>query len=147
MNRLSRQERARVITCLVEGNSIRSTVRMTGVAKNTILKLLVDLGTACAEYQDQTLRNLPCRRIQCDEIWAFCWAKQKNVAPEHEGQFGYGDVWTWTAIDADTKRMPSWLVGQRTVEDATMFIADLAGRLASRVQLRWRLRTAGKEAA
>jgi len=124
-----------VVACLVEGNSIRSTVRMTGVAKNTILKLLVDVGAACADYQDRTLRGLPCRRLQCDEIWAFCWSKQKNVAPEHEGLFGYGDVWTWTAIDADTKLVPCWLVGERTVDDATMFVADLAGRLAHRVQL------------
>src|SRR5438128_2454117 len=115
MNRLSKQERARVISCLVEGNSIRSTVRMTGTAKNTVLKLLVELGAACAEYQDHTLRNLLCKWVQCDEICSFCYAKQKHNAPDYEGQFGYGDVWTWTAIDADTKLVPSWLVGERTV--------------------------------
>jgi hypothetical protein len=95
----------------VEGNSIRATVRMTGVAKNTIVKLLEELGQACAEYQDGALTNLPCRRIECDEIWSFCYAKQKNVPEEHRGTFGYGDVWMWTALDADTKvARPGWLV-------------------------------------
>jgi len=135
MNKLSTQERARIIGALVEGNSIRSTVRMTGFAKNTVTKLLVELGAACSEYQDRTLRNLPCSRLQCDEIWAFCYAKEKNVPEEHEGERGYGDVWTWTAICADTKLVPCWLVGDRTTADAQAFIADLASRLANRVQL------------
>src|SRR5881275_1893519 len=100
MNRLSRQERARIIGCLVEGNSIRSTVRMTGAAKNTVVKLLVELGAACSAYQDEAMWNLSCRRLQCDEIWSFCYAKEKNVSPARKGEFGYGDVWTWTAIDA-----------------------------------------------
>jgi hypothetical protein len=114
MNRLSTEKRAQIIASLVEGNSIRATVRMTGAAKNTVVKLLTDLGAACAEYQDEALRDLPCANIQCDEIWAFCYSKAKNVPQEHRGTFGYGDVWTWTAICADTKLVPSWLVGERT---------------------------------
>src|SRR6202161_3303118 len=101
MNRLDANLQCRVVASLVEGCSIRATVRMTGVAKNTISKLLVDLGRACAEYQDQHLRNLPCKRVQCDEIWSFVGAKQKNVTME-QADAGMGDVWTWTAIDADT---------------------------------------------
>jgi IS1 family transposase len=135
MNRLSTEKRAQIIACLVEGNSIRATVRMTGAAKNTVTKLLVDLGAACADYQAATLVDLPCRTIQCDEIWSFCYAKQKNVPDEHFGTFGYGDVWTWTAICADTKLVPSWLVGERTTDDALVFMEDLQGRLANRVQL------------
>ena len=135
MNKLPLAKRAQVLGCLVEGNSIRSTVRITGVAKNTVAKLLVDVGLACAEYQNEVLRNLPCKRIQCDEIWSFCYSKQKNIPPEHQGQFGYGDVWTWTAICADTKLFPAWLVGSRGVEAAKIFMDDLASRLSSRVQL------------
>lgn len=135
MNRLSTEQRARIIASLVEGNSIRATVRMTGAAKNTVVKLLVDLGAACAEYQAAELVDLPCRTIQCDEIWAFCYSKQKNVPDEHIGTFGYGDVWTWTAICADTKLVPSWLVGERTTDDAWTFLSDLQGRLAERVQI------------
>ncbi len=135
MNRLSTRKRAAIIGSLVEGNSIRATVRMTGAAKNTVTKLLVDLGQACAEFQDRELRDLPCTNVQCDEIWAFCYSKQKNVPQEHRGEFGYGDVWTWTAICADTKLVPSWLVGERTVDDAWTFMADLKSRLANRVQL------------
>jgi len=134
-NRLSTELRTRIVGCLTEGMSIRGTVRVTGAAKNTVTKLLVDLGAACAAYQDVTLRNLPCKNIQCDEIWSFCHAKAKNVPAEHEGEFGYGDVWTWTAICADTKLVPSYLVGLRDTEDAATFIADLAARLAHRVQL------------
>jgi IS1 family transposase len=135
MNRLSNERRAQVIGSLVEGNSIRATVRMTGAAKNTVTKLLVDLGAACADYQDRTLRDLPCTTIECDEIWAFCYSKQKNVPKEHRGTFGYGDVWTWTAICADTKLVPSWLVGERTSPDAWTFMLDLSNRLSNRVQL------------
>lgn len=134
MNRLDRSKRIQVVRCLVEGNSIRATVRMTGVAKNTVAKLLIDLGTACAKYQDENLRNLPCRRVQCDEIWSFVGAKQKNVSEEQMAD-GWGDVWTWTAIDADTKLVPCWMVGQRGIESATEFIGDLASRLKFRVQL------------
>ena len=135
MNKLNNERRAQVVAALVEGNSIRATVRMTGVAKNTIVKLLEDLGTACAAYQDEAFRNLTCKRIQCDEIWSFCYAKQKNVSPEHQGVLGYGDLWTWVAIDADTKLVPCWHVGRRDARAAYEFITDLASRLANRVQL------------
>jgi IS1 family transposase len=135
MNRLSTERRAQIIGCLVEGMSIRGTVRVTGASKNTITKLLVDLGQACSEYQDETLRDLPCKVVQCDEIWSFCYAKQKNVPEEHQGTFGYGDVWTWTALCADTKLVPSWLVGERTTDDAIVFMRDLESRLAGRVQM------------
>ena len=113
MNKLDPTRRAQVIAALVEGNSIRATVRMTGVAKNTIVKLLVDVGKACVEYQDKALRNLPCKHVQCDEIWSFCYSKQKNIPEDRKGRFGYGDVWTWTALDADTKLVVSWLVADR----------------------------------
>src|ERR1700684_32733 len=109
MNRLSAEKRAQVIACLVEGNSIRATVRMTGVAKNTVTKLLVDMGTVCSVMQDRAMRDLTCERGQCDEIWAFIGSKQKNVPQGKEDE--YGDVWTWVAIDADTKLVPSFLVG------------------------------------
>jgi len=130
MNRLSTEKRAQIIGCLVEGNSIRATVRMTGAAKATVTKLLVDLGKACAEYQDVTLRDLPCNVIECDEIWAYCYAKAKNVPDEHKDTFGYGDVWTWTALCADTKLVPSWLVGERTIDDGWTFMRDLKSRLS-----------------
>jgi IS1 family transposase len=135
MNRLSTKERAQIIGCLVEGNSIRATVRMTGAAKNTITKLLGDLGEACAKYQDSELVNLPCKVVEADEIWAYCYAKQKNVPEQFKGTPGYGDVWTFTAICADTKLAPSWLVGERTRDDAEVFLTDLANRLANRIQL------------
>lgn len=135
MNRLNLQDRARIVGCLIEGNSLRSTTRMIGCSINTVTKLLVDLGTACGLYQNETLRKLPCKRIQCDEIWSFCYAKQKNVAPRLQGVLGYGDVWTWTAICADTKLVPSWLVGQRDAFYADKFICDLRGRLAKRPQV------------
>ncbi len=115
--------------------SLRATTRVTGAAKNTVTKLLVDLGAASAEYQDATLVDLPCKHFQCDEIWSFCYAKQKNVPDEHQGEFGYGDVWTWTALCAETKLVPSWLVGERTAEDAEVFLRDLASRLSNRIQL------------
>src|SRR5271163_2225463 len=129
MNRLSTEKRAQIIGCLVEGMSIRATVRVTGAAKNTVTSLLVDIGAACAEYQDAVLRDLPCTTIQADEIWAYCYAKQKNVPDEHRGTFGYGDVWTWCAICADTKLVPSWLVGERTLNDCWTFMEDLKGRV------------------
>ena len=105
------KKRSQILAALVEGNSLRATSRMVGVSINTVTKLLVDVGTACAEYQDTALRDLRCQRIQADEIWAFCYAKQKNVPADKRGQFGYGDVWTFTAIDADTKLCVSWMVG------------------------------------
>jgi IS1 family transposase len=135
MNRLSTAERAKVLAVLVEGNGLRATARITGVARMTVEKLFRDLGTVCASYQDATLRNLPCKRLQCDEIWAFCYAKAKNVPAEKRGQFGYGDIWTWTAIDADTKLVPSWLVSTRDAGAAYGFMMDLASRLRRRVQL------------
>ena len=135
MNRLSLQDRARILGCLVEGNSLRATTRMCGVSINTVTKLLVDLGTACAIYQNETLRNLSCKRIQVDEIWSFCYSKQRNIPEDMRNVEGIGDVWTWVALDADTKLVAGWLVGGRDVEYARVFIADLAGRLANRVQL------------
>jgi IS1 family transposase len=135
MNKLSAERRAQIVRALCEGNSIRSTARMTGAAINTVVSLLVDLGGACSEYQDRVMRDLPCERLQADEIWSFCYAKAKNVPDQYSGQFGYGDVWTWTAIDADTKLVPCWLVGERNSADARVFIDDLAGRLANRIQL------------
>jgi IS1 family transposase len=135
MNRLSTEKRTQVLRCLVEGMSIRATVRVTGAAKNTVVKLLADVGQACTEYQDGALQELGSTRIECDEIWAYCYAKQKNVPKEHQGTFGYGDVWTFTAIDADTKLVPSFLVGERTNIDAEFFLRDLASRLTRRIQL------------
>jgi len=132
MNRLPKAKQIEVVKALVEGCSIRATVRMTGVAKNTITNLLVDLGAACEAYQVEHLVNLPCKRIQCDEIWSFVGAKQKAV---NMGASGHGDVWTWTAICADTKLVASWLVGDRDLETAKRFMSDVAGRLASRVQI------------
>lgn len=135
MNRLNTEKRAHVIAALVEGCSIRSTVRMTGVAKNTVVKLLVDLGRACARYHDDNVRRLRCKRIQCDEIWSFVYAKQKNVPEPLKGVYGYGDVWTWTAIDADTKLCVSWLVGLRDAGCAREFMLDVAGRVLQHLQL------------
>ncbi len=135
MNRLDSTRRAQVIRCLVEGNSIRATVRITGVAKNTVAKLLVEAGYACAEFQDKAFRELTLKRIQCDEIWSFCYAKDKNLPTDKQEIFGYGSVWTWTAIDAETKLVPCWMVGPRDADSANMFMTDLASRLATRVQL------------
>ena len=135
MNKLNTQKRAQIIKALVEGNSIRATCRMTDTSKGAVLKLVPEIGKACAEYQDKVLRNLPCKRLQCDEIWGFCYGKEKNIPPKLKGKFGFGDVWTWIAIDADTKLIPSWVVGDRSADTATIFIRDLASRLANRVQL------------
>lgn len=135
MNRLSVKQRAQVISSLVEGNSLRATARIADVAFNTVLKFLPNIGRACAEYQDKTLRNLPCKRIQCDEIWSFCYAKDKNLPKDKQGKFGFGSIWTWVAICADTKLVPSWLVAERNLTAATAFMQDLASRLRYRVQL------------
>ena len=135
MNRLSTAKRAEIIGCLVEGVSINATCRMTGAAKMTVLKLVRDLGEATSRYQDTALRNLPCKRIQADELWAFCHAKAKNVPEQHRGEFGYGDVWTWTAIDPDTKLMVTWLVGERDEVDGLAFMLDLRERVSGRIQL------------
>jgi IS1 family transposase len=135
MNKLDTAKRTQIVRALVEGCSIRSTVRMTGASKNTIAKLLVELGAACADYLDTNLVNLNARRVQCDEIWQFVGAKAKNVPVERRDEFGIGDVWTWVAIDADSKLICSWLVGKRDPGCATEFIQDLSGRLSNRVQL------------
>jgi IS1 family transposase len=135
MNKLSNEKRTQVIAALVEGNSMLAVARMTGVAKNTVSKLLADIGEACAAYQDKVFRNLKCKRIQCDEIWTFVGKKQKQVRPEEQFTFGVGDVYTWVAIDADTKLVPCWHLGRRDAHAAMTFIKDLAERLAYRVQL------------
>jgi IS1 family transposase len=135
MNCLSLQKKAQIVGMLVEGNSINSIVRMTGVSKVTILKLIKDLGNACADYQDRTFQSLKCKRIQCDEIWQFVYAKEKNVPDDKKGTFGYGDVWTWVAIDADTKLVPAFTLGNRDARTAMTFVDDLKERLANRVQL------------
>lgn len=135
MNRLSLKQRAQVISALVEGTAINAIVRMTGISKPTILKLLKDVGEGCMEFENKTLRNLPCKHIESDEIWSFCYAKEKNVPKDKRGQFGYGDVWTWTALDADTKLLCSWMIGDRSALTAHAFMKDLAGRLANRIQL------------
>lgn len=135
MNKLTTQKRVQVVSALVEGMSIRAVVRMTGVSKNTVVKLIEDLGNACAIYQDKVFRNLNLNRIECDEIWSFCYSKAKNVPADKEGEFGYGDVYTWVAIDAETKLVPSWYIGRRDGHCAYEFIKDLSERLAHRVQL------------
>lgn len=135
MNRLSTGKRVQIISALVEGNSINATSRIVGVSNNTVLKLLADIGDACAIYQDKVFRNLECKRIECDEIWSFVHAKERHLTPELQGVFGYGDVYTWVAIDADSKLVPCWNVGRRDAESAIEFIKDLASRLAHRVQL------------
>jgi IS1 family transposase len=134
MNCLSVDKREQVLSALVEGVSINATCRMTGVAKHTVLKLLKDIGCACAAYHNRAVRNLHVRRIQCDEIWAFVYAKQKNVTLEQMQQ-GAGDVWTWTAIDADTKLIVSYMLGDRGASTAQSLMRDLAGRVANRFQL------------
>ena len=135
MNKLARDKRIQIISLLTEGMSLRAVTRTTGVSINTVTKLLVDAGQACDEFQGAALRNLKCRRVQVDEIWAFCYAKQKNVPEEHRGEYGYGDVWTWTAICADTKLVPSWLVGERTADDAYAFMLDPLSGVSERIQL------------
>ncbi len=135
MKQLTKQLRAAVIRCLVEGNSISSTVRITGVAMNTIQKLTRDLGEAVLAYQDNVLRNLPCKRLELDEIWCFCYCKNKNVPDSMRGEPGIGDMWTWTAIDAESKLIVSWRLGARDAANAHAFIGDIAERLSNRVQL------------
>ncbi|HUR50085.1 MAG TPA: IS1 family transposase [Acidimicrobiales bacterium] len=135
MNRLSRKEQAAIIRALVEGNSLRSTTRITGHSINTVSKLLVELGAAAEAFLYDNLRDLPATRIECDEIWAFCYAKSRNVPDEHKGEWGYGDVWTWVALDPDTKLVCTWLVGKREGGEAQTFLLDLAGRLRNRVQI------------
>jgi IS1 family transposase len=134
MNRISSGQQVRVIAALVEGNSIRWTSRMTGVARNTVTTLLLDLAEACAGYHDRYVRNLKVRRLQCDEIWNFVGAKAKNVSVEKKAE-GWGDTWTWTALDADTKLCVSYLVGGRDAGWATEFMQDCANRISNRVQI------------
>lgn len=133
MNKLSLEKRSSIIGLLVEGNSLRAASRISGCSINTVTKLLVDVGTACAEYQDKALRNLPCKRIQCDEIWSFVYAKQKNVPAGKEREAG--DIWTWTAICADSKLVPCWMIGERHAGAGRVFMMDLASRMANRIQL------------
>ena len=135
MNKLSTNKRIKIISALVEGNSIRATCRMTGIAKGTVIRLLGLVGKSCAKYQDENLRDLNCKHIQIDEIWSFCYAKQKNVPENKQNRFGYGDVWTFTAIDADTKLVPSWLIGLRDSGYAYEFVNDLKDRFSNRVQI------------
>ena len=135
MNRLDPKTRKLILRCLVEGQSVRATARTADVSKNTVAKLLVDAGKVCADFQDKALRDLPCKRVQVDEIWSFVYAKQKNVPNAKAAPEDAGDVWTWTAICADTKLVPSWHVSDRTGAAAIEFMDDLASRLAERVQL------------
>jgi IS1 family transposase len=134
MNCLDSQTRTQIVTCLIEGSSIRATVRMTGASKNTVTKLLADIGKACAEYHDRHVRNLKVKRLQADEIWSFVGCKKKNASPEQKRE-GWGDVWTWVGIDADTKLVVSYLVGGHDSGWATDFLADCASRIRNRVQL------------
>jgi IS1 family transposase len=135
MNRLTREERAQILHLLCEGSSIRAVTRLTGASKNTVIKLMIDAGKACADYHDHHVCNLNTKRCQVDEIWSFTYAKQKNVATAKAAPEFADDTWTWTAIDADSKLMISWLVGGRDSEFAMMFLDDLRSRLANRVQL------------
>ena len=133
MNKLTHDKRVQIINLLVEGNSMRATARIADVAFNTVAKLFIETAKVCADYQDKAFRNLTCKRLQLDEIWSFVYAKAKNVPDRKQGQAG--DVWTWVAIDADTKLVPSWRIGSRDGATACEFVADLAGRLANRVQI------------
>src|SRR5580700_10141553 len=136
MNRLDHQTRAQVINCLIEGCSIRATVRMTGIAKKTVMRLLVEVGEVCAEYQDYAFRNLQSKRLQLDEMWAWIYCKEKNRTEEIARMNpDAGDVWLWVAVDADSKLVPSWRLGQRDLATATDFVNDLASRVKGRVQI------------
>ncbi len=135
MNKLSPEKRCAVLRCLVDGCSIRATVRITGVSKNAIQRLTIEVGEACLKAQDKLLRKLPCKRLELDEVWCFCYAKDKNVPDEMRGEPGVGSMWTWTALCADSKMIVSWQLGARDAANAYMFISDVADRLANRVQL------------
>ncbi len=134
MNKLSTEKRAQIIHCLVEGNSIRATSRLTNVAINSVIKLFLDAGQACSAYQDRVMVNLPCKRIQCDEIWSFVGCKEKNATVDQKAK-GWGDAWTWTALCPDTKLVPCWMIGPRDASTAYHFMHDLKPRLSKRVQL------------
>ena len=135
MNKLPMEKRAQVLSLLVEGNSLRATSRIADVSYNTVCRLFADAGRVCGEYQDKALRDLPCKRLQLDEIWSFVYAKAKNVPTAANAPDGAGDAWTWVAIDADTKLVPSWRIGDRSSDTACAFVADLASRLRNRVQI------------
>ena len=135
VNKLPIAKRVQILGLLVEGNSLRATSRLADCSINTVTKLLVDVGTACAAYQDKTLRKLACKRVQCDEIWSFVYAKARNATPEMKAAGEAGDVWTWTAIDANTKLVLSWMIGERSADMAQTFMSDVASRLVNRVQL------------
>jgi IS1 family transposase len=136
MNKLTHDKRTQVVSCLIEGCSIRATVRMTGVAKKTVMRVLVEVGQVCEEYQDRVLRNLSCRRVQLDELWGFNYCKQKNVTSEIAAKVpAAGDIWLWVAIDAETKLVPCWRLGDRNAGTALEFVHDLADRLSNRIQL------------
>jgi IS1 family transposase len=135
MNRLSRSDRALILRAFTEGMGVNATARLANCSKNTVLKLLADLGPACRAYQRAAFVDLPCRKLQADEVWGFCAMKQKNVPEELAGEWGYGDVWTWVAVCAECRIVPSWLVGPRDLGAATEFMHDLSGRFAHRLQL------------
>jgi IS1 family transposase len=135
MNKLDQESRAKVLELLCEGMSIRAVTRVSGASKNTVAKLLSDAGRACADYHDRHVRNLKSKRIQMDEIWSFVYAKNDNVKRAKNAPASAGDAWTWTAIDADSKLLVSWLVGQRNTDSALRFVDDLKSRLSNRVQL------------
>jgi IS1 family transposase len=135
MNRLSIEKQTQIIGMLVEGNSLRAISRLADVSINTITKLLVDVGTACQKYHDEHVKNVTSKRVQCDEIWSFVYAKDKNLPKEYQGKFGVGSIWTWTAIDADSKLIVSYLIGNRDAAYAKIFMEDVASRLNNRVQL------------
>ena len=134
-NVLSTAKRVQIVSALIEGMGVRATARMVDVSKDTVSKLSLELGEACIRYMDETLVNLPCKRLQVDEMWGFCYAKAKNVPAAKKGEFGYGDVWAFTGVCADTKLIPPSSSGSRDLGCATEFMQDLAGRLANRVQL------------
>jgi IS1 family transposase len=135
MNRLPFQKRVQILSLLCEGNSMRAVSRLVDVSINTVTKLLIDAGEACSDYQNRALRRLSCKRLQLDEIWDFVYAKQRNVPESMKGRADVGDIWTWTAIDADTKLIVSWMVGDRGYETARLFVDDLSRRLKNRVQI------------
>jgi IS1 family transposase len=135
MNKLSLEKRTQIISLLVEGNSLRSISRIADVSINTVTKLLVDIGTVCQAYHDKYVVNVASKRIQCDEIWSFIYGKEKNLPVHLQGKYGFGSIWTWVALDCDSKLAISWLVGNRDAEFANMFMEDVAKRLTRRVQL------------
>src|SRR3984885_42598 len=134
MNRLPIEKRAQIVNALVEGNSIRATCRLTGASKDAVLKLIPDMGTLCAAFHNTAVRNVRVQRVQCDEVWSFCYAKEKNVPVEKQGT-GAGSVWTWTAIDADSKLILSYFCGGRDASWACKFMEDLASRVTTRIQI------------